>query len=135
MDKFFLQETEFTPEISFDPEKRVFTIQGVSRPENVMMFFQPVINWLKEYHQLIINQPTLKFSINSIKLIFKLSYFNSASSKMLLQLLENIRQIQNTGIEINVDWYYDNADDQMREDGEDLSSAVDIPFNYIEIVE
>lgn len=130
MNRFFLEGTEFTPEIIFDIDTRKFSFKGVSRPEDVVKFFQPAMNWLKELDQEIATHGNIKYVIPSIHIEFCLSYFNSSSSKMLLQLLQYIKKIQAKGIEIVVDWYYDQSDEQMYEDGMDLSDSVDIPFNY-----
>ena len=35
------------------------------------------------------------------------------------------------GYNLNINWHCENGDDQMREDGEELSEAIDIPFNFI----
>jgi hypothetical protein len=130
MNKFYLEETEFTPEISLDLETRKFLFKGVSRPEDVFKFFQPAVNWLKELDQDILTHTNAKYDIHDLTIDFHLSYFNSSSSKMLLQILEIIKKIQNKDIEVTVNWYYDASDEQMYDDGMDLSESVDLPFNF-----
>ena len=130
MEKLFIEETEFTPEIVFNPETWKFSFKGVSRPEDVMKFYMPAINWLKTLDENIQTHTNEKYNIAIIHLIFHFSYFNSASSKMLLEIIEIIKRIQKDGIDISVDWYYDKNDEQMYDDGLDLSEAVDIPFTY-----
>jgi len=130
MNKYYLEETEFTPEISFDLEHRRFSFKGVSRPEDVIKFFQPAINWLKEFDQDIQTHTNAKYNIPLLYIDFHLSYFNSSSSKMLLQILEMIKKIQTKGIEIQVNWFYDESDETMYDDGIDLSESVDLPFNF-----
>ena len=131
MTKYYIEETEFTPEILLDADARHFSLKGVSRPEDVLKFYLPAINWVKDFEQELTIHPNLKYQINVIKVDFHLSYFNSASSKMLLQILENIKKFQSKGIDINVNWYYDEADEQMYDDGLDLSESIDIPFNFV----
>ena len=130
MNKYYLEETEFTPEIIFDPDKCEFSFKGVSRPEDVIKFYEPAIEWLKEFDLNISTTSQNKYSINAIKVIFHLSYFNSSSSKMLLQILEIIKKIQTDGIDISIDWYYDESDEQMYDDGMDMSESIDIAFNF-----
>jgi hypothetical protein len=125
-----MEETEFTPELNFDLDHRKFTFKGVSRPEDVIKFYQPAINWLKEFDQNLFTHTDVKYNVQLINIDFHLSYFNSSSSKMLLQILELIKKIQGKGIGINVDWYYDESDETMYDDGIDLSESVDIPFNF-----
>jgi hypothetical protein len=131
MIQYYLEETEFTPEILFDIENRIFRLKGVSRPEDVFKFYLPAVNWLKELDQDITTHTNAKYNIPVINIEFNLSYFNSASSKMLLQILELFKKIQDKGIELKVDWHYDESDEQMYDDGLDLSETVGIPFNYI----
>lgn len=133
MNKFYLEETEFTPEIALDIDARKFSFKGVSRPEDVIKFYNPTIDWLKKFDEDLQVHTNEKYGIPLIHIDFHLTYFNSASSKMLLQVLEIIRKIQDHGIELKVDWYYDASDEQMYDDGLDLSETVDIPFNFIPI--
>jgi len=130
MRKLVIEATEFTPEIIFDLNKRLLTFKGVSRPEDVLSFYQPAIDWLKELEALIQSQTNTKYIIPKLNIEFRLTYFNSASSKMLLRILEIIKIIQDKGIEIKIDWYYDGNDEAMYEDGVDLSEAVEIEFEY-----
>ena len=130
MTRYQIEETEFTPEIIFDPDKCEFSFKGVSRPEDVIKFYEPAIEWLKEFDLDISTTSQNKYNINAIKVIFHLSYFNSSSSKMLLQILQIIKKIQTDGIDISIDWYYDDNDEQMYDDGMDLSESIDIAFNF-----
>lgn len=130
MNKFYIEESEFTPEISLDIESKKFSFKGVSRPEDVFKYYQPAINWLKELEQNIMMHSDAKYNIPQIDVDFHLTYFNSASSKMLLQILECIKKIQDIGIQVNIDWYYDENDEQMFDDGNDLSESIGIPFNF-----
>ncbi len=131
MNRYYIEETEFTPEIVLDVDARIFSFKGVSRPEDVLKFYLPAINWIRDFEQEMTIHANLKYQITSIKVEFHLSYFNSASSKMLLQLLENIKKLQSKGIDLNINWLYDEADEQMYDDGLDLSESVDLPFNFI----
>jgi|YelNatPaOPRAMG01_1025707.scaffolds.fasta_scaffold135123_2 hypothetical protein len=126
----FIESTEFTPEIIFNLSQRKLLFKGVSRPEDVIKFYQPAIQWLKDLEQKIRTQADMRYSIPSLHVEFRMSYFNSASSKMLLEILQILRQIREMGVEILIDWYYDANDEAMYEDGMDLSDAVDIPFTY-----
>ncbi len=130
MKNFLIEATEFTPEILFDLEKRKLSFKGVSRPEDVFKFYQPAIKWLKELEDNIKNRTDTRYVIPVLHVEFRLMYFNSASSKMLLQMLEIIKHINQMGIEVNIDWYYDVNDEAMYDDGNDLSEAVDLPFNF-----
>lgn len=133
MNKFFLEKTEFTPEIDFDIHTRKFTFRGVSRPEDVFKFYEPAINWLNEFDREIQSHTYEKYNIPSINVDFYLTYFNSASSKVLMQILEIFKKIQNKGIEININWYYDKTDEQMYDDITDLAEFAEMKFNFYKL--
>jgi len=61
------------------------------------------------------------------------NYFNSSTSKMLYDILKKIKNIQNQGISVQINWYYNEEDEEILESGDELSKTVNIPFNYIEI--
>jgi Domain of unknown function (DUF1987). len=133
MNIFFIEETEFTPEISFNLDTRKFIFKGVSRPEDVFKFYEPAIEWLKQLDQALLTHTDTKYNVTSINVEFRLTYFNSASSKMLLQILEVFTKIKQKAVEISIDWYYDENDEQMYDDGMDLSGSVSFPFNFYKI--
>src|SRR6056297_3313408 len=107
---FYLEATQSTPGIKLDKENSKIEMSGRSLPENVKEFYAPVINWLDEY----IKEPN-----DNTKVVLNFEYFNTASSKMIMDILERIREIKEQGKEINVDWYYIEEDDDMLEAGED----------------
>jgi hypothetical protein len=60
-----------------------------------------------------------------------LIYFNSSTSKYLIQILEVFKAYKTAGYTVEIEWYYDEWDDQMLEDGEDLAEAVSLDFEFI----
>ncbi len=130
MNALIIQSTEFTPSISLNPESRIFEFEGISRPEDVLTFYTSVIDWITDYESELykINvSGGKKFELN---IIFRLSYFNSSSAKMIFLILESLSRIRKMGYPLNIEWYYDEGDDQMYDDGHELSEAIDIPFNF-----
>jgi SiaC family regulatory phosphoprotein len=132
MDVLQLDKTDFTPLIYFNPVLNELTFDGVSRPENVMQFYIIVNDWVAEYESQLYKNHVLGGKKFTIHVIFKFSYFNSASAKQIFIFLESLRRIRMMGYPIDIDWYYDEGDDQMLEDGEELSDAIEIPFNFLE---
>ncbi|MFW6327693.1 MAG: DUF1987 domain-containing protein [Bacteroidota bacterium] len=130
MKPLILDASEFTPKVVLDADKHFFEIAGVSRPENVQGFYDPIISWFKDYHKKELTGVDPQ-SAGPLKFVFKMEYFNSATSKALLQLLEYLAVIKKDGYDLQFDWYYDEWDDQMLEDGEDLADAVNLKFNCI----
>jgi hypothetical protein len=126
MEALIIQETEFTPFISLDPAKREFKIIGVSRPEDVGNFYSSSLDWLRKFEKENSESPVIK----PIRVEFFLSYFNSSSAKIILQMLEVLKSMMDSGFEISIYWYYDEGDEQVKEDGEELSSVLDLPFIF-----
>ncbi len=131
MKPLLIEATEFTPKIWFKPEYHILEISGFSRPENVSAFYTPVLEYLDEYEKEIINSPD--FTIGTLmKVQFRLKYFNSASSKFILDIINTLMEFEDKGLKINFEWYYDEGDETILEAGEDLSDIADIPFHFIE---
>lgn len=129
MENLYIESTEFSPKINFDVNNRKFELIGISRPEDVIAFYESVIYKVENYIKKILEEGDLSnFNFN---LKFDLTYMNSASSKYILQLLDHFKKLFDKDAKITVDWYYDDIDDQIFEDGEDLSDVIKIPFNLI----
>lgn len=123
MKRLILSATEYTPAIALDPKEMTMKFEGVSRPENVGLFYQQVLDWIDE---LVLNKSTTQ----TITLTFQLDYCNSASQKYFLIILEKLVDLKHEGIELVVNWLYDSGDEKMYEDGEDISDAIGIDFNF-----
>ena len=130
MENLFIESTEYSPKILFDVKNRKFELTGISRPEDVVAFYESVLYKIEKYiKKTIDNNNNLKnFTFN---LKFDLIYMNSASSKYILQILDHFKQLYLKEANIIVEWFYDDVDDQIFEDGEDLSDVIKIPFNLI----
>ena len=132
MEALIIESTDFTPRVSFDKDSRTIRIEGVSRPENVSAFYGQVLDLMTGYESELYKNKVLGGKKSDLNVVFKFSYFNSASAKMIYNLLESLLRIKNMGYKVNIDWYYEESDDQMHDDGEELSEAIDIPFNFHE---
>lgn len=116
--------TAKTPEVFFDAQKGFLKIKGRSIPENSIEFYKPLIDWLDEYA----NQPQTNTSIN-----IQLEYFNTSSSKCILDIFKKLERIHTDGTSVSISWYYEADDEAMLEAGEDYESLIDIPFKLVEI--
>jgi len=132
MDNLIIQGTDVTPSVNFDLNSGIFEISGVSRPEDVIVFYDQPLDWLREFEDNLFDNPSLKAELPELVIMFKMSYYNSSSSKYLIQILSHLKKIENSGIGVAVKWYYEEGDEKMREDGEDLADAVEFDFEYIE---
>lgn len=126
MDSLYLDGTPKTPNVGFDSEKGTLLLKGRSIPENSIEFYKPLVSWLEEYSS--VPQPKTVCQI-------QLEYFNTSSSKCLLDLFKKIETMNKSGHEIVIKWYYEEDDEDMLEAGEDYQSIIDVPFEMIEIQE
>lgn len=125
MEVIKIKGTDDTPSIVLDKDNEIFEISGRSLPEDVSTFYEPILNWLDEYAE-DPNSQTI-FS-------FKLVYFNTASSKLLLDILMKLEELHENGNEVLIKWYYPEDDEDMQEAGEEYAEIVDIPFEQISYV-
>ncbi|PLX25047.1 MAG: nuclear pore complex subunit [Salinivirgaceae bacterium] len=131
MDKINIEETKATPSVILDVDNRKFEIAGCSRPENVREFYMPVINWFESVLEKTDEVKAKLSGDGTVNFDFKLSYFNSASAKFILDILLYINQLHSSGIDIKINWYYEEGDEDMRDVGEELAEMVDFEFKYI----
>ncbi len=126
MKRLIVSATDYTPALDFNPANLSMQFKGVSRPENVGLFYQQAIDWVDA-----LSEETGSIQPGIIRLIFKLDYCNSASQKYILILLERLIDLAKKDFSLSVDWYYDDGDEKMLEDGEDIADAMGIKFNLI----
>ena len=122
MELLDIKATNDTPRVLFDPDNNLFEISGRSLPEDVVTFYQPVLDWLDEY-----NQTPLK----KTDFVFKYIYFNTATSKLVQDILTKLEHLQERGSEVKVFWYHEQDDEDMLDLGIEFQENVNIPFEII----
>jgi len=113
----------FTPSVQLDPESGYCEISGQSYLENTTSFYQGVIDWMKEYTAKKEGPITLKLF---------LTYFNTSSSKCLAEILWILRDYQTAGGQVEVNWHYEDWDEDMRKEGEDFVDETGLEMTFIE---
>ena len=122
METIKIQGTEDTPKVILDKDTDIMEVSGRSLPEDVTSFYEPVLTWLEEYSQ----NPNKKTIFN-----FKLVYFNTASSKLLLDILMKLEEIHEAGNDVLIRWHFPEDDEDMEEAGEEYADIVDVPFEQV----
>lgn len=133
MNNLIIPATDFTPSVIFQIESGHMELSGVSRPEDVAGFYEGPLEWLSKLEESIQEKPEFKYELPELRFSFKMTYFNSGSSKYMIQILRTLRNLIRKGVDVNIDWYFEEGDDKMQDDGEDLAEAVELNFNYIEV--
>jgi len=120
-----LEGTNKTPLVNFSLQTGVLELGGKSIPENSFGFYQPLLNWIDEYSQ----NPQTKTDVK-----ITLEYFNTSSSKCLLDIFRKLSALHQTGkSNVEVFWYYEEEDEDMMEAGQDYESLVDLKFSIIKL--
>lgn len=122
MDRLFVEAGTITPFVEFDKAKGVFIIQGRSLPEDVKAYYIPLVQWWDMYLQ----NPN-----PYTHLVLDFDYFNTATSKMLLIMLNKVKDLYKNGNEVLITWKYPQLDAEMEEAGEEFAELLNIPFEMI----
>lgn len=121
MDNYTLTPSPKTPLMQFNGESGYFEISGRSIPENSIEFYRPVLEWVEEY---------VKSPKEETTLCVKLEYFNTSSSKCLVELFRKLESIIDQS-KVKVEWHYEEEDEDMLESGQDFQHILKIPMVLI----
>ena len=116
-----LEATEDTPLVDLN-ENGTIHIEGRSLPENVSLFYTPLIEWAKNY----IKEPAEETHIH----IF-LTYYNSSSFKCISEFLFKLKEAQ-PRTRFHIEWVYEEDDLSIYETGKELEEQLEISFQIIE---
>ena len=119
-----IESSEDNPQIVMDRESNILEISGRSLPEDVNTFYEPMMSWIEEY---------AKDPLDTTVFNFKLTYFNTASSKIILDILTQFEEMIEEGHQVMVRWHYPEEDEDMMEAGEEYSEMVDVPFEMVSV--
>ena len=111
--------TSKTPTVVATLQPFSLELSGRSIPENSIAFYQPLMDWV-EVH--------CGNGENQLEINIRLEYFNTSSSKCLMDLL---KRVEAKGCPARVNWYYEEDDEDMLEAGEDYDAIIDLPFRLI----
>jgi hypothetical protein len=132
MQKLYYPKTHTSPEINFSPEEKIFFIRGISSPEDVRSIYYPVIEWFRQYADILLKQGSRPYSINTpLRFQVDLAYFNSSSAKFLYDIFLELKRLDAARIPVIVEWYYDEEDIDLMEAGQDIATLVEMIFSYI----
>ena len=120
MEDLIISGTTKTPDVAFLVLDKKLTLTGRSIPENSIQFYEPLLNWANDFCS---SKP------EHIEVHVKLEYFNTSSSKCLMDLLKRIEHCE---CQAEVYWYFEEEDEDMQEAGEDYAAIIQLPFKLVE---
>ena len=121
MQDLILERTAKTPQVEFLALEKRLTLAGRSIPENSIQFYDKLLGWTNDFCS---SKP------GQVEVHVKLEYFNTSSSKCLMDLLKRIEQCD---CQSEVFWYYEEEDEDMQEAGEDYAAIIQLPFKLVEV--
>lgn len=124
MKPIVITEMGYTPGVRLDPKTGVLEMTGKACPEDAIDFYKPILEWLEEYSKNP-HEETIYY--------FKLSYYNTASSKVILTIMQKLEKIRDEGHNVRIKWYYFEDDEEMLNAGEDFADMIKVPFDLISI--
>ena len=117
MEKLYISPEKTTPEINFDPKMGILSVSGESYPENSAAFYAPVFDWLYNY---LSTKPEFEF-------YFKMVYFNTSSSKAILDIIDILEKYHENNGKVKLIWYHDEDDEDIMESGEEFTEKLNMP--------
>ena len=123
MEGITIEGTPKTPTINFDIATGHLEIKGRSIPENSIEFYKPIVELLDRYAA----KPQANTNVK-----IQLEYFNTSSSKCILDIFKKLEAIHKAGNATIINWHYEQDDEDMLEAGEDYHAIIAVPFKMIE---
>ena len=109
--------------VIFDPVSHTLEFSGSSYPSNPVVFFEPLVNWIKAY--------LAQENGQLITLVFKLKYFNTSSSHFLFKILELFSDPGNNAQKYKIVYYHENGDDDSLDSWRSLIYDLDLKYKII----
>ena len=125
MENLVIEATKSSPYIHFNAEKNILVIKGESYPEYAAKFYAPVFQWLESY--------LISMNPDSIEVKLEVIYFNSSSSKILMNFFDRLETAAQNGKNITINWIYHEDNEAALECGEEfMEDLTTVSFNLVE---
>lgn len=121
MTGYFIKSSNITPAVYFDPDNQILDIRGKSMPIDPLRFYDQVYDSIDQYK----NSEYKKLKVN-----LALKSVDTSSYKCLYTVL---KKLDLSGKMINLNWYYENDNLEMKKKGKEVSMLFNIQFNLIEV--
>lgn len=122
MENLMIQGTRSTPEVDFNVNGNL-TMKGRILTENILLFFNPLIDWVSN------------LECESVNFEIQLEYINTGAAMQLFSILRKLEE--NSKIKnLTVKWYYEEDDEDHLETGEMFEDKLNrTKFVYLEDTE
>jgi hypothetical protein len=127
METLLIKETRTTPEIAFDPIKKIYSIRGRSIPADANSFFMPLHHWIDKY--------AAHASDKGMAVDINLEHLNTGSVRSLLMILAKLLRHKSAGNNIQINWHHEENDEDLLDKGEEMSLILEHPFRFVPFTE
>jgi hypothetical protein len=121
IDEVHILPTDKTPEYFLNPDGNI-KIKGRGVVVNSTEVPQQIMNWIDAY---IINPAKIT------TVIIAFDYLNSYGTVTLVSTLRKLSQVNQQSKKLVIKWYYEDLEDDIFNQGEYISSTLNIPFEFI----
>lgn len=123
MNNLIIEKTVSTPYVNLSYDMRKLILSGESFPENAAKFYEPVMDWIKQY---------LVEVEEETKVEFEIIYFNSSTSKIFMMIFNLFDEQVEKGKNISIDWIASEDNETAIECGEEFEEDLEfVKFNII----
>jgi hypothetical protein len=110
----------YIPNVKMEVGTGVCEISGESYLEDTDEFYNTIIKWIEQYRTEIKKAITFNF---------RLTYFNTSSSRGILNVLRTLKDYEDSGASVEINWYYPDDDDSIAEEAEDYMVSTGLQIN------
>jgi len=113
----------YIPTVDFNAETGVCTLSGKSYLEDTTQFYLPLLEWLDQYFTEV--KKPVEFNV-------KLNYYNTSSSRSVLDIFDILKLYEDRGGQVEVNWYCRDIDlEVIQEEVDDYMDESDLEINII----
>ncbi|TAF67678.1 MAG: DUF1987 domain-containing protein [Cytophagales bacterium] len=123
MESIIIEKGEATPAIHFEPQQGLLEIKGVSIPEDTDEFYKLLMTSLEEYVKTL--------ELPHLDINFKFVYINTGTSAIIAKIIKLIEQLDAEKHQIQIRWYYEDGDEDMKDLGDYFGGFTALPFETI----
>lgn len=121
MDNVEIKESLVSPKVVLNKDSGIFEIRGNSYMSNPTPLYELIENWLKEY----VGNPPAKTVFS-----FDMEYVNTATVKLLSELIKLLVSIRTKEKEIVIKWCCSDDDEDMLELGKQFEKINNFKFEW-----
>ncbi|MGI6478407.1 MAG: DUF1987 domain-containing protein [Salinivirgaceae bacterium] len=118
----FIEETEDSPRVLFDPAKGIFSISKKSLPEDAVRFYDTVLEWFKMY----IDEPNEETLFR-----FNFEYYSTSTAKQISKLMFLLEKLSKRS-KVKIIWNFKEGDMDMEAAGNRYKQLIDADIEVVQ---